>query len=188
MIQRLRPAWNADELAKIYDEPHDHNRYGHGHHLRVEATKVLAKWVRDASQSSSVADLSCGNGEIATSLGFGPRLTILGDYAPGYGITGPLEETLRRINDVDIYICSETLEHLDDPTAALFQMRDASEHLVLSTPINAWGDENGEHYYAWDREGVESLLVGAGWEPVMFMTVDSTVLGEPYEYGLWACK
>ena len=188
MIERLRPKHSDEELAQLYIEPHDHRRYGHGHHLRVETTKVMAQWMAEAAQLTSVADLSCGNGEIATSLRFGPRLTILGDYAPGYGYTGPLEDTLPRIKEVDLYICSETLEHLDDPTHALFLMRDAADHLVLTTPINAWGDTNAEHYFAWDREGVESLFTSTGWTPVMFMTVDSTVLGEPYEYGLWGCK
>lgn len=187
-VTRLRPAWSGDELAALYSEPHDHRRFGHGHHLRVEATKVMAKWMVEAGRLTSVADLSCGNGEIATSLRLGPRKTILGDYAPGYAYTGPLEETLPRISEVDLYICSETLEHLDDPKAALFQMRDAAEHLLVTTPINAWGDANGEHYWAWDREGVEGLFAQTGWEPIMFMTVDSTVLGETYEYAIWGCK
>lgn len=188
MIERLRPAHSDDDLRQIYSEPHDHNRYGHGHHLRVETTKVVAKWVRDAMRITSVADLSCGNGEIATSLGLGPRQTILGDYAPGYGLTGPLTETIRRIGAVDLFICSETLEHLDDPRAALFQMRDVADHLVLSTPLEAWEDNNTEHYWAWNRVGVESLFAATGWTPVMFCTVDSRVLGESYLYGVWCCR
>lgn len=187
-VERLRPAHSVEDLHRIYAVPHDHNRFGHGHHLRVEATKVMARWLRDATKSISVADMSCGNGEIALALGFQPRNTLLGDFAPGHAHTGPLEDTLPEIGEVDIYICSETLEHLDDPDRALFLMRDAAEHLVLSTPINAWGDTNKEHYWAWDRSGVEGMLSAAGWEPIMFMSVDSTVLGESYEYGIWACK
>lgn len=188
MIERVRPTHSDEVLAEIYSEPHDHRRYGHGHHLRVEATKVMAKWMRDAFELASVADLSCGNGEIALSLGFKPGDYHLGDYAPGHGYTGPLERTLALIPEVDLYICSETIEHLDDPRRALFQMRDVASHLVLSTPIGAWGDGNLEHYWAWDRSGVESLFTLVGWTPVMHMTVDSTVLGESYEYGIWGCR
>lgn len=188
MIRRLREAHPPEDLAAIYAEPHDHRRFGHGHHLRVEATKVLARWMVAAGELTSVADLSCGNGEIALSLGLQPRNVLLGDFAPGHAYTGPLEQTLPRIREVDLYICSETLEHLDDPERALFLMRDAADHLVLTTPIEAWEDANSEHYWAWDRNGVESLFARSGWVPTMFMTVDSRVLGEAYQYGIWSCR
>lgn len=188
MIERVRPAHDDASLERIYSAPHDHRRYGNGHHLRVETTKVMARWMREARNMVSVADLSCGNGEIALSLGLPPHNVILGDYAPGYPHTGPLEETLSKIREVDLYICSETLEHLDDPEKALFLMRDAASWLVLSTPLEAWGDPNEEHYWAWDREGVESLFARTGWSPVLFSSVDSRVLGEPYLYGIWCCS
>lgn len=186
MIKRLRPRWSDNKLKKIYSEPHDHWRYGRGHGLRVEFTKVITKDIARELSAKSVADLSCGNGDIAKSLNF--HDTYLGDYAPGYTFTGPLEKTLLSIPGVDLYICSETLEHLDDPIEVLKQIRNVSKGLIVTTPINCWGDANEEHYWAWDRDGVESMFEQSGWVPNVYVELDSTVFQETYTYGIWGCK
>lgn len=157
-----------------------------GHHLRVEVSKVLTKVYADKYGWHSVGDLSCGNGEIARSL-LGRRV-VLGDFAPGYAITGPLEQTLPAMPAVDGYICSETLEHVDEPALVLRLVRAKTDTLILSTPLEAWDDINTEHYWAWDRAGVESVLASAGWLPEAFASVDSRVFGEPYLYGIWVCR
>lgn len=185
MIKRLRPKHSQEFLDKLYSEPHDHWLYGRGHGLRVQTTQIIAKDMAREVFAVSVADLSCGNGEIAKALNL---LTFLGDYAPGYKINGPLEETLDKIPEVSLYICSETLEHLDDPQEVLKKIRTKAKSLVLTTPINAWNDENKEHYWAWDREGIEELLTKAGWEANVFAMLDSTVFNETYTYGIWGCK
>jgi hypothetical protein len=68
-----------------------------------------------------------------------------------------------------VFVISETVEHRDDPDA---------------TPIEAWNDANVEHVWAWDRDGVEEMMTGAGWTPQRFKTVDSREYGEPYCYGI----
>lgn len=183
MIQRVRPAWAPEELGRIYSTPHDHTLYGRGHGERVGATIELAH--RHLPVVTSVADLSCGNAAIARSMG--ADTVILGDYAPGYDIVGPIEETLRVLDDqmVDLFVLSETLEHLDNPFDVLGRVRDVAHRLLLSTPLEAWDDANGEHYWAWDRAGVEGLLAGAGWSVTAFESVDSREYGEPYLYGIW---
>jgi len=113
---------------------------------------------------------------------------ILGDYAPGYEYTGKLETNLQVIPDVDAYILSETLEHVDDPAYVLSLIREKSDYLVLSTPLECWGDTNSEHYWAWDRQGVEGLMVEAGWTVKAFDSVDSRTYGEPYLYGIWVAS
>lgn len=185
-IQRVRPKWDEGQLASIYAAPHDHRIYGMGHHLRVEVTKVIAAAWATKHGWRSVGDLSCGNADIARSLGFHEQATILGDYAPGYRFTGPLEQTLLEMPDVDGYVCSETIEHLDEPELALLLIRQKAGTLILSTPLEAWDDSNGEHYWAWDRAGVERIMDAAGWAPAVFATVDTRVFGEPYQYGIWA--
>lgn len=185
-IKRLRP---LPDLDAVYPEPHDHRIYGMGHHIRVEFTKVLARSV--LARGDTVADLSCGNGAIANDLrDFGAADVILGDYAQGrdYLFCGRLEDTLPAMGHVNLYICSETLEHLDVPSAALALMRDRADKLVLSTPLDCWEDANGEHLWAWNREGVESLLVAAGWRVTRFATLDSTTWQEPYVYGMWCAR
>lgn len=173
-------------MEEMYPSPHDHRMYGDGHHLRVETTIVLGKWMVEHMQARSAADLSCGNAAIAKALPVQYR--YLGDYAPGYAHQGPIEETIDEIPKVDMFICSETIEHLDDPRLVLEAIRKKSRSLLLSTPIDAWDDSNPEHLWAWSREDVENLLADAGWTPWMFMSVDSTVNDNAYNYGIWAAK
>lgn len=160
----------------MYAVPHDHRRYGRGHGERVAATILLASSV----PAQTVADLSCGNAAIATALCPSP---VLGDAAPGYPIHGPIEETLLQIEPVDMLILSETLEHVDNPQLVLARIADKTRILILSTPLECWGDTNAEHLWAWDRDAVEAL---AGEFTVKAFThVDSTAYGEPYDYGIW---
>jgi hypothetical protein len=185
MIKRLRPKWSEEELAKIYAKPHDHRIYGRGHTVRVEVTQNILKDMARLTNAKSGADLSCGNAAILNSLSLKEK--YLGDYASGYEFVGPLEDNLEKMPNVDIYVCSETLEHLDNPGHALKLIREKSKSLILSTPIEQWEDTNAEHYWAYDREGVEELLKEAGWVPNVFLFLDTQVFGEPYKYGIWGC-
>ena len=109
---------------------------------------------------------------------------ILGDFAPGYELTGMIEETVHRVAHVNLFICCETIEHLDDPDAVLKQIRDRADALVLSTPIGETTPENPEHYWGWDQDGVRELLAGAGWEPV----IQRDVLHPLARFQLWGCR
>lgn len=185
MIKQLRPFHSPEYLAEMYAQPHNHHIFGRGHFIRVELTKVLFQELCDRVNATSGADLSCGNGDIIKSK----PLTncYLGDFAPGYQFTGPLENTIKQIPNVDIYVCSETLEHVEDPQDVLVKIRSKSRSLVLTTPIEKWDDSLAEHYWAWDREGIEELLTNAGWRVMTYVSFDSTVFGEPYIYGMWCC-
>ena len=186
MIKQLREFHSAKKLSEIYSTPHDHQMYGRGHGIRVDTTISLTKDMAYQAQAKSVADLSCGNGLIAKSLNL--ENTILGDFAKTYEYSGPLEKNLLKIPKVDIYICSESIEHVEDPGMVLSLIREKSNTLVLSTPIDSWYDTNEEHYWAWNRQGVENLLKNAGWTPDVFIMLDTTVFEEPYIYGMWGCK
>lgn len=176
------------DLSVLCAEPHDHMRWGMGHGLRVEVTKVIAASM--FGNGMSVADLSCGNGAIANYLSdtFDGVTVTLGDYAAGYPITGMIEDTVGQIGHVDLFICSETIEHLDNPSLVLGDIREHSTRLVLSTPLCEWHDLEEQHLWAWDRAGVESLLMGAGFEVVRFASLDATAFGETYDYGIWGCE
>jgi len=181
---RLRPRLTPAQMDKVYSMPHDHRRYGRGHGERVAKTiEVAHQFPFDVL---SVADLSCGNAAIARS--FPDARLVLGDFAPGYDIMGPIEETILKIDPVDLFILSETLEHLDDPGDLLCEVRDKTDLLVLSTPVDCWDDTNQEHYWAWSREGVEELLTDAGFDVLTYDTVDSRLYQEPYCYGIWSCQ
>ena len=188
MRVRTRPAYTPEELEHLYARPHDAAEF-EDHARRVAAsitmgTKLLAKYRRP-----TVADLSCGNAEIAHMLP-APR-KYLGDMAPGYGIVGPIEETIESIPDVHLFILSETLEHLDDPDAVLRQIRPRTRSLLLSTPLTVEGEEdtNPEHYWSWDEQDVLDMLTEAGFTPILYETVDGReVHPESYLWQVWGCR
>lgn len=192
--ERLRPLPPPEVLAEMYPEPHDHRRWGQGHHDRVEATIALAQRHLDPAERRLVADLSCGNGEIARRICTDqPHGLHLGDYAGAEmrvgetGYLGAIEQTVTMLPLVDVFVCSETIEHLDDPGAVLAMVRTRSERLVLSTPLDCWDDTNAEHLWAWDREGVEDLAMRAGWRVLDYDDEPAFVRlpTEAYTYGIW---
>jgi hypothetical protein len=181
MISRLRPKWSDQELGRIYATPHDHT-FWEDHVIRVNRTLEIAKTIPDVSL---VADLSAGDAFIIKGLDC--IRTFIGDYAPHYEYTGAIEQTIEQIPDVDLYICSETLEHLDNPVAVLKQIRQKTKYLLLTTPHAKWDDVNEEHYWAWDKDGIAELLAEAGFETVSFELLE---LADAYyyDYQIWVCK
>lgn len=186
---RQRPSWTPEQLAEIYAGPHDHRALGYGHDARVAATITIGRFLNPSPLR--VADLSCGNGVIARALGASVE-TILGDFAPGFQLRGPIEETIWRIQMVDIFVCSETLEHLEDPDAVLCEIRQRARALVCSVPLSTCpeDDQNGEHYWAFDRAGAEEMLVAAGWTPKYFAEVPAAPgsVNPTYQCGIWGCE
>lgn len=185
MRVRLRPAWTPAELDVIYDTPHDHRAWGYGHDIRVTQTIALAAWLADmAPAADRIADLSCGNGAIPLALTQAGRTIVLGDYAPGWPLQGPLDDTLPRLEPVDLYICSETIEHLDNPDHALHLIGEKAHRLILTTPLGETSDGNPEHYWGWDHDGIGSMLADTGWATVAQVDV---AIPDSYTYQLWAC-
>jgi hypothetical protein len=183
MRLRLRRALAADELAGHNPVPLDHRAWP-DHVERVAETIALA---RKLGPVDSAADLSAGDGAIIQALDVGRR--HLGDFAPGHEYTGMVEDTIWTIPDVDLFVLTETCEHLDDPDAVLKAIRGKARMLVLSTPLDAWNDTNPEHYFAWDREGVEEMLIDAGWAVTEFLDLDYRSHGPAsYRFGCWTCS
>lgn len=182
MRVRLRPAYSLAELAELYAVPHQHDRWP-DHRVRVAETTGLA---REMGVPPVVADLSCGDAVIGRALmpsAPACRL-ILGDIAPGYELHGPIEQTLDQITHVGMFLCNETVEHLDDPDAVLARIRAKADTLVLSTPLGEATDRNPEHYWGWDETGVEEMLIAAGWKPELRRIVTCP----PACYQLWGCR
>lgn len=182
---RLREAYSPERLAEIYPAPHRHAKWP-DHRVRVAVTIQLAHAL--VGEVTSAADLSCGDAAILRTMRV-PQMH-LGDYAPGYEYHGPVEETIGRIPPVDLYVCSETLEHLDDPDSVLRAIRTKTDALVLSTPVDAWDDvhRNPEHYWAWSRVDVEGMLTAAGFQVVLYAGLDLRPGGGEYEFGIWGCR
>lgn len=186
-------AWGAPVIDEPVDHPHFANLPNPSimHHERVALGKGFGR-------VSSIADLSCGDGAIARELAaFSGIEPILGDMGRGHALQGSLQATLPQIGVVDLYVCSETIEHLDDPDSDLRLIRDHCRGLLLTTPVDEDQTSliDGEvalapgHLWAWAREDVEAMIRAADFEVSAFVLFDMT----PYWYtwtkfGLWACR
>ena len=179
MRERLRPAHSDAELAEIYQVPHQHNRW-EDHILRVKMTIALASYFTDVK---TVADLSAGDAAIINAVQAETR--YIGDFAPSHQFVGPIEKTIHEIPNVDLFICSETIEHLDNPDEVLAMISKKTKHLILSTPDGELDDGNPEHYWGWDAEGVREMLLASGFAPKAFANFRVLDLG--YMYQAWAC-
>lgn len=178
---RLRPKYSETDLAELYKTPHNHSKWI-DHKVRVQVTLGVAALYPDID---SVADLSCGDAWIISNIQASNK--YIGDFAPGYPICGPIEETIETIPPVDLFICSETIEHLDDPDLVLRSIRKKAKHLVLSTPSNEPNPSpNPEHYWGWDEKGVEKMLLDSGWKPDVFNHLQ--LPGYVYNFQIWGAS
>lgn len=185
MRKRLRSAHSPERLAQIYAAPHDHTQWP-DHVLRVEATIDVARKLVDGPVASA-ADLSCGSAAVLKALDV--EELHLGDYAPGYQYHGPIEQTIEQIPGVDLFVCTETIEHLDDPDQVLRGIRAKTSMLILSTPVDNWDDRNVEHYHAWDEDGVAEMLAAAGFTVELQLLLDFRRHGpDYYAFGIWGCR
>jgi hypothetical protein len=183
---RLRPAYSDEELTAIYSTPWQQDPDFKDHELRIASTIAVARWLMD--DVSIITDLSCGDGRITDALQDGTKMIQLGDYAPGYEFTGPIEKTIDEVEWADLFICSETLEHLDDPDSVLRKIRQKTRYLVASSPIGEWDpSHNPEHYWGWGLEAFEEMLNDAGFEKVLLAVIE-TPPPYLYDYQIWGCR
>jgi len=140
---------------------------------------------------ASIADMSCGTGNIARALGeYSNVEPLLGEAGSGYQYEGVLQETVPQIPHVELFILTETLEHLDDPDADLKLIREKTDKLLLSTPMDE-GVGNGKtpatgHYWTWGRQDVEAVLNDAGFTVNAFIQLDMTPrLWDHCQFGIW---
>ena len=181
MRRRLRPAYTQAQLADVYARPHEHSSW-EDHRLRVQMTIAFASWFGNIE---SIADLSAGDAAIINAIPAKTR--YIGDFAPGYEFTGAIDDTIELIPKVDLFICSETIEHLDDPEKTLAKIRAKTKAIIVTTPDSEMNDGNPEHYWGWDSVGVRELLEGAGFKPVIFNTLQFENPSLIYDYQFWGC-
>lgn len=184
-IRRLRPAYTPEELHTVYAKQYDHTRW-EDHIQRVNATlDCIHAWTAPSARRI-VADLSCGDAAIARNIE-GTRLVILGDYVHNdeYAFTGAIERTIDLIGYVDLFVLSETLEHIDKPHELLVKIRNHASQLILSTPRDEQDANNPEHYWGWDEHGVLDLLEQAGWAPSNHTLFTPTGPSAYYTYQIW---
>jgi 2-polyprenyl-3-methyl-5-hydroxy-6-metoxy-1,4-benzoquinol methylase len=187
MRERLRPAYTPEHLASLYEPGYDHTIW-RDHRARVQSTIEFV--LANVEDITSIADLSAGDGAIPLTVAQQTGVTDvrLGDMSPAwidYQHHGPLEDTLKELEPVDLYVCSETLEHLDDPDTVLARIRSTAKRLIISTPCDETL-ENQEHYWRWSASDVCKMLEDAGWQPYAYTFLEYQAYDIRYQ--LWAAR
>jgi hypothetical protein len=181
MRRQLHPFRSPAQEAELYASRYDHTFWSE-HRARVLRT---AKLLRDMNPHS-VADLSCGDAAIVGTAGFFDDAQ-LGDLTPGWQFCGPIEQTVTQIAPVDVFVCCETIEHVQDPDALLAAIRPMAARLLLSTPSGEQPEHNNlEHYWGWDAEDMRAMLADADWHgDVQEVRFGQTAYS--YTYQIWRC-
>lgn len=124
-------------------------------HIGIFLQKLTA--VVESLEAGSLLDAGCGEGFVVDHLHrHNPELKITGidvseaavEYAranfgeSGRFRTGSVYKLPFSDKSFDVVLCSEVLEHLDDPTAALLELkRVARTHVLITVPL--------EPYFQW---------------------------------------
>jgi hypothetical protein len=191
---RVHEQFSATELQELYGRPWEQASSDHPHLAHCPNPWIYWDLMIAVGKSftdiDSIADMSCGDATVARALGEHFNIEpILGDLAPGYAYTGTLLETVPLLVPVDLYVCTNTVEHLDDPDTDLKLIRQATREMLLSTPVEEWNEPSGGHYWAWNRAGVEEMLVEAGFAVSAYVELDLTPYWNPHcKHGIWACR
>lgn len=199
-LREARPEGEAAFYAERYPDGYRHD-FWPDHVERVKASADLIEKYR--SQIRSAADLSCGDGALLNMISHRLTRAVLGDLN-GVPVSAAvscrarvletighaaLPESLTHLDPVDLFILSETLEHMDDPDDLLRRLGDVARYLFVSTPLEESADSgNLEHYWSWGQADVHRMLEAAGWSPLeleLLRPVSTRNLPGAYTYQLW---
>lgn len=214
-MYRLRetPMRSTDEeqqyYGRIYPEGYRHDRWP-DHVERINASVALLR--KYSSRFETAADLSCGDGAILRGCAEFLDDVWLGDLNgvpdpvlqgwPADRVSGlhalppgSLPDSLYELpidDGVDLFVLSETLEHMPEPKRVLNEISNWAGYLFVSTPLSEpVGSGNLEHYWGWSDTDMHNLLMDNGWIPLekqLLKPVSTVHLEDAYTFQLWLAR
>lgn len=195
--------------TRLDNPPWDYVRHWRDHRWDqnwIERPRLWASGVALAlGGPKTVADLACGDAAVVlTAHAIRPLEKVyLGDLSPDTmrklvpddlpfntaRMVGDIHDTITGVPEVDAFVMTEILEHLEDPDAILRLARAKARWLVASSPIVPDGrDHTAQHAWAFDMEGYREMLEDAGWRPMVWQSVNCR--DHPYASGfqVWGCE
>jgi hypothetical protein len=166
----------------MYAEKYNSSQW-HEHIRRVAFTRDLIQRLISEHGLTTMADLSCGDAEVTRTL-TGLTHRHLRDISDeGKDILTLLDEMPHA---VDLFVCTETIEHLEAPWTVIERIREKTKWLVLSCPNDEKDTSNWEHYWSFDTHDVLSMISDAGFSEANYHR-----LWEPgwnYDYQIWTAR
>lgn len=151
------------------------------HRQRMDVVAALASDACDTFGFASIVDLGAGDGGMLSLL------AVCGVPQWGYDLMQTNVDFARvsrgmdvryldfvdePIDWADLVICTEVLEHLEDPHTLVKRIGENAQGIIASSP----GAETAEshdacHAWVWDMEGYAEMITGAGFNVVEHIAV-----------------
>lgn len=169
----------------MYARPHN-SEHSVFHQTRIEATILAVKALCLAHEPAKFADLSCGDAKIARAVSHLCDGQYLGDLAPGYQYHGAIEHTVGYVDVVDVFVLSETIEHVADPQWLLDELATVTHNLVLTTPLDEQAEaRNPEHVWSFTGQDINDMLYQAGFSIREGSVLHLKQYGCEYDFQIW---
>ena len=199
-MKRLKKGYSQADYRRLYSHKHSSSKFV-DHQLRVATTRSIIDWLVERHDIKTIGDMSVGDGQIhfAQMLkSVKPVKLYLGDYneeSDGLEFAhekyvGDIYETIKKMPDVDLYVCSETIEHVEYPLVLLRLIRKKAKMLVLTTPEDETEETNNpEHLWSWSEHDMKNMLLEAGFTPKLYNGLDFRLEnGFPYKFQMWVAE
>jgi hypothetical protein len=177
----------------LYDSPWAQAEDDHPH--LVNSPNKWAYWDtmvgfgKGFGKVKSIADLSCGDAYVTKQLAeYSGVEPVLGDFAEGYPIVGPIEDTIHTIDPVELFVCTNTIEHIEDPHGVIREIRRKARYLMVSCPVDEWTAPSGGHVWAFDQEYVEAMLNATGWTVCAWARHSQPYWNPHCDHMMWAAR
>lgn len=182
-MRKLRRFHTPQRLAEIYANQYQHVQW-QSHQERVQVTTEIAQRLIDAEGIKRIADFSAGDRAIVSGLAGYTDAWLHDITDDGVDIVERLrEETFQ----YDLFICTETIEHVERPWELLEEIAPRTRWLLLSTPLDEDpAEDNWEHYWSFEAVDIDDLLIQSGF-PHGVMTTHRPATG-PYTYQIWIAR
>lgn len=149
------------------------------HQPRMHKVAGLALDAVSSFGVSSIVDLGAGDGGMLSLLA---QTGVVGLPTFGYDLMPVNVRHAHSVRQVDVRygnfetddiewgqmaICTEVLEHLEDPHAAVKRIGEHCDFLIASSPSGETREHHdASHAWAWDMEGYVHLLQGGGFNVI----------------------
>lgn len=172
-----------ERLAQVYANQYQHT-YWPSHKDRVQVTVEIAQRLIDAEGIKTIADFSAGDRAVVQALRRYDEAHLADITDDGVDIVERLRKETRTF---DLFICTETIEHVEQPWTLLEEIAPRTRWLLLSTPLDEDPNENNwEHYWSFEAVDIDDLLVQSGF-PHGVLTTYRPDTG-PYTYQIWIAR
>jgi hypothetical protein len=177
-MRKFRRFYTQDQLAEIYAHAYDSTRWPE-HVERIKQTIAYGQRLIDTHSLKTCADFSAGDRSVTGGFHNLEQLETSDGHI--------LEDLAGMSEPVDLFVCTETIEHLEAPWTVLEAIAEKTKWLILSTPLDEDpGIGNHEHYWSFDDVDINWLLAQSGFEDRRMVLIGGE--GWTYTYQLWTAR